>query len=103
MIAIDGIDQYGNEIQRDIGNGDFMNHFQVNGKSIQNLDLTESSNQTSEFSKNPWIQNPSTGGIDVRKLIPEAQNNDSKWEANQIHFSMARKRFMMLQILAVKS
>ena len=80
LIAIDGIDQYGNEVNREIGSGDFSKQMMIAGKS---LELTNQSNQSdhSEFAKNPWIPNSGSDPIDVRRHIPE---NNSKWEASQI-------------------
>ena len=79
LIAIDGIDQYGNEVNREIGSGDFSKQI-VTGKS---LELTNQTNKSdlSEFAKNPWIPNSGSDAIDVRRHIPE---NNSKWEVSQI-------------------
>ena len=79
LIAIDGIDQYGNEVNREIGSGDFSKQI-VTGKS---LELTNQTNKSdlSEFAKNPWILNSGSDAIDVRRHIPE---NNSKWEVSQI-------------------
>lgn len=79
MIAIDGIDQYGNEVNREIGSGDFSKQI-ITGKSLELTNQTNKS-ENSEFAKNPWIPNSGSDTIDVRRHIPE---NNSKWEVSQI-------------------
>ena len=79
LIAIDGIDQYGNEVNREIGSGDFSKQI-ITGKSLELTNQTNKS-EISEFAKNPWIPNSGSDTIDVRRHIPE---NNSKWEVSQI-------------------
>jgi len=80
LIAIDGIDQYGNEVNREIGSGDFSKEIMIAGKSLEFTNQTNHS-ERSEFTKNPWIPNSGPDIIDIRKHIPE---NNSKWEVSQI-------------------